>query len=297
MISNQPKVGWIGLGVMGFSMAQHLLHSDLEVSVFSRTREKAEPLLKQGATWKENPAELAQGVDFLFSMVGYPKDVEDIYFQQNGIFEGVTENTVLIDMTTSSPELAGNIATRARNMGAYSLDAPVSGGDIGARNGSLAIMCGGDEKAYNQTLDLFKIMGGNIDYFGSAGAGQRVKMSNQILIASTMIGTVEAMLYAEKANLDMGKVIQLIGQGAAGCWSLNQLGPRMIKEDWEPGFYVKHFIKDIKIALDDAEKMGLELKGLELAKCFYSEVISAGYPEKGTQVLLKVLRSMNKRTP
>ena len=170
MISNQPKVGWIGLGVMGFSMAQHLLHSDLEVSVFSRTREKAEPLLKQGATWKENPAELAQGVDFLFSMVGYPKDVEDIYFQQNGIFEGVTKDAVLIDMTTSSPELAGNIATRARNMGAYSLDAPVSGGDIGARNGSLAIMCGGDEKAYNQTLDLFKIMGGNIDYFGSAGA-------------------------------------------------------------------------------------------------------------------------------
>jgi 3-hydroxyisobutyrate dehydrogenase len=297
MISNQPKVGWIGLGVMGFSMAQNLLNSDFEVSVFSRTKEKAEPLLKQGAIWKENPAELTRGVDFLFSMVGYPQDVEDIYFHKNGIFEGVTKDTILVDMTTSSPELAENIATRARNMGAYSLDAPVSGGDIGARNGNLAIMCGGDEKAYNQTLDLFKIMGGNIDYFGSAGSGQRVKMSNQILIASTMIGTVEAMLYAEKANLDMGKVIQLIGQGAAGCWSLNQLVPRMIKEDWEPGFYVKHFIKDIKIALDDAEKMGLELKGLELAKYFYSAVISAGYPEKGTQVLLKVLRSMNKRTP
>ena len=296
MISNQPKVGWIGLGVMGFSMAQNLLHSGVEVSVFSRTREKAIPLLNQGATWKENPAELIQGVDFLFSMVGYPQDVEAIYFQKNGIFEGIGKDTVIIDMTTSSPELAENIASRASNFGAYSLDAPVSGGDIGARNGSLAIMCGGDEKAYDQTLSLFKIMGENINYFGGAGAGQRVKMSNQILIASTMIGTVESLLYAEKANLDMGKVIQLIGQGAAGCWSLNQLGPRMINEDWEPGFYVKHFMKDIKIALDDAEKMGLKLKGLELAKYFYSEVVNAGFPEKGTQVLLKVLKSLNKRS-
>ncbi|MBT3666409.1 MAG: NAD(P)-dependent oxidoreductase [Opitutae bacterium] len=294
MMSNQPKVGWIGLGVMGFSMVQNLLNSGISVSVFSRTKEKANPLLNQGATWKENPAELAEDVDYLFSMVGYPQEVEDIYFQKNGVFKSLKKETVIVDMTTSRPDLAKKIEVQANDIGAYSLDAPVSGGDIGARNASLAIMCGGNEKAYDETLGLFKIMGENIKYFGNAGSGQRVKMSNQILIASTMIGTVEALLYAERANLDLAKVIELIGQGAAGCWSLNNLGPRMIKGDWEPGFYVKHFIKDIGIALNDAEKMGLQLKGLELAKFFYSEVINAGYPEKGTQVLLKVLRSLNK---
>ena len=294
MLSNQPKVGWIGLGVMGFSMVQNLLNSGISVSVFSRTKEKANPLLNQGAIWKENPAELAEGVDYLFSMVGFPKEVEDIYFQQKGVFKSLKTESVIIDMTTSKPELAEKIAIQANEMGVSSLDAPVSGGDIGARNGSLSIMCGGNESAYNQTLGFFEIMGENIKYFGHAGSGQRVKMSNQILIASTMIGTVEALLYAEEANLNLDKVIEIIGQGAAGCWSLNNLGPRMITGYWEPGFYVKHFMKDIEIALSDAEKMGLQLKGLELAKFFYSEVINAGYPEKGTQVLLKVLRSLNK---
>jgi 3-hydroxyisobutyrate dehydrogenase len=175
------------------------------------------------------------------------------------------------------------------------LDAPVSGGDIGAQNASLAIMCGGDRKIYDQSLNLLQIMGKNVQFFGPAGSGQRVKMSNQILIASTMIGTVESLLYAERANLDLGKVIDLIGKGAAGCWSLNQLGPRMVNEDWAPGFYVKHFIKDMGIALEDAEKMNLKLKGLELAMTFYEQVKNAGHSENGTQVLMNVLRDLNEQ--
>jgi 3-hydroxyisobutyrate dehydrogenase len=189
--------------------------------------------------------------------------------------------------------LSQKISVYASERGCFSLDAPVSGGDIGAREARLAIMCGGNQQAYDKTLPLFQIMGRTINYFGEAGSGQRTKMSNQILIASSMIGTVESLLYAEKANLDLNQVIEMIGQGAAGCWSLNQLGPRMLKQDWEPGFYVKHFVKDMGIALNDAKKMGIRLQGLELAHQFYKKVSQSGYEEKGTQVLLKVLKDLN----
>ena len=198
-------------------------------------------------------------------------------------------------MTTSSPLLAERIAEKAKNLGSSALDAPVSGGDVGAKKGSLAIMCGGEQEIYDRCLNLLEIMGSNIQLFGLAGSGQRVKMSNQILIASTMIGTVEALLYAEKANLDLNKVIGLIGQGAAGCWSLNQLGPRMVQEDWAPGFFVKHFIKDMGIALEDAGRMNLKLKGLELAMSFYEQVKKEGCSENGTQVLMRVLRGLNQQ--
>jgi|TARA_B110000483_G_scaffold134979_1_gene161523 3-hydroxyisobutyrate dehydrogenase len=294
-MSHQLKVGWIGLGVMGFSMANHLLDKGLCLSVYSRTKEKANPLLDKGVNWVNSPAELVEEVDYLFSMVGYPSDVESIYFDANGVFRNLGEGKILIDMTTSSPALAERISRKATELGSFSLDAPVSGGDIGAQNASLAIMCGGDRKIYDQSLNLLQIMGKNVQFFGPAGSGQRVKMSNQILIASTMIGTVESLLYAERANLDLGKVIDLIGKGAAGCWSLNQLGPRMVNEDWAPGFYVKHFIKDMGIALEDAEKMNLKLKGLELAMTFYEQVKNAGHSENGTQVLMNVLRDLNEQ--
>jgi 3-hydroxyisobutyrate dehydrogenase len=289
----EAKIGWIGLGVMGSSMAQHIQNAGYSLSVYSRTKEKASSFLNQGANWANSPAELVDDVDYVFSMVGYPEDVQNIYFGNNGIFSGSCTDKILIDMTTSKPEIAESVALHGIEHGGYVLDAPVSGGDIGAKNKSLAIMCGGEKHIYEKAFPLFEEMGANIEYFGEAGAGQRVKMSNQILIASTMIGTVESLLYAESANLDLEKVIGLIGQGAAGCWSINNLGPRMISKDWEPGFYVEHFIKDIGIALDDAQRMGLNLKGLELASSFYKRVQDEGYQKKGTQVLLKVLKSLH----
>ena len=282
-------------GSYGIFHGKKFVKPGIELSVYSRTKEKAIPLLNCGASWADTPAELTREVDYLFSMVGYPEDVESIYFDDHGVFSNLEGGKVLIDMTTSSPLLAERIAEKAKNLGSSALDAPVSGGDVGAKKGSLAIMCGGEQEIYDRCLNLLEIMGSNIQLFGLAGSGQRVKMSNQILIASTMIGTVEALLYAEKANLDLNKVIGLIGQGAAGCWSLNQLGPRMVQEDWAPGFFVKHFIKDMGIALEDAGRMNLKLKGLELAMSFYEQVKKEGCSENGTQVLMRVLRGLNQQ--
>lgn len=289
----KPEVGWIGLGVMGASMAGHLVKQGCSLLVHSRTRSKAAQLIEMGAEWIDSPSEVAGNVDYLFTMLGYPEDVEEVYFGRAGIFSNLSRGTTLIDMTTSTPELSQKISVYASERGCFSLDAPVSGGDIGAREARLAIMCGGNQQAYDKTLPLFQIMGKTINYFGESGSGQRTKMSNQILIASTMIGTVESLLYAEKANLDLNQVIEMIGQGAAGCWSLNHLGPRMLNQDWEPGFYVKHFVKDMGIALNDAKKMGIRLQGLELAHQFYKKVSQSGYEEQGTQVLLKVLKDLN----
>ena len=289
----KTEVGWIGLGVMGASMAGHLVKQGCSLLVHSRTRSKAAQLIQMGTEWIDSPSEVAGNVDYLFTMLGYPEDVEEVYFGRAGIFSNLSRGTTLIDMTTSTPELSQKISVYASERGCFSLDAPVSGGDIGAREARLAIMCGGNQQAYDKTLPLFQIMGKTINYFGESGSGQRTKMSNQILIASTMIGTVESLLYAEKANLDLNQVIEMIGQGAAGCWSLNHLGPRMLNQDWEPGFYVKHFVKDMGIALNDAKKMGIRLQGLELAHQFYKKVSQSGYEEQGTQVLLKVLKDLN----
>lgn len=286
-------VGWLGTGVMGLSMANHLLNEGLSLTLFTRTRSKAEPLLAKGAHWADSPSELAQRSDFVFSMLGYPHDVEEIYCGENGVLAGCRPHSVLVDMTTSSPSLAVRISEMAVGRSCHLLDAPVSGGDIGAKNGTLAIMCGGEKETFERALPFLRVMGDKIELFGSSGSGQRVKMANQILIASTMVGTVEALLYAERAKLDPSRVIGLIGQGAAGCWSINQLGPRMVESDWEPGFFVKHFVKDMGIALEDSKQMGLELKGLALASEFYERVEKEGFSEKGTQILLKVLRKMN----
>jgi len=292
-MEKKVTVGWMGTGVMGTSMAGHLLASGFPLTLYTRTRAKADSLIAQGAQWANSPSEVAERSDFVFTMLGYPQDVEEVYCKGKGVLAGCRANSVLVDMTTSSPTLAAKISEKALERGCQLLDAPVSGGDIGAKQGTLAIMCGGEKEAFVRALPLLRVMGDKIELFGSSGSGQRVKMANQILIASTMVGTVEALLYAERATLDPSRVIGLIGKGAAGCWSINQLGPRMVESDWEPGFYVKHFVKDMGIALEDSKRMGLSLRGLALASEFYERVEKEGFSEKGTQVLLKVLRKMN----
>ena len=289
------KIGWLGVGVMGYSMAMHFLNAGFPLSLYSRTRSKAHALEERGAQWKDNPASVAEDSDVIFSMLGYPDDVESVLLGENGVVDGIAPGTMMVDMTTSSPELATRIEFKMVEKKAWSMDAPVSGGDRGARDATLAIMCGGERKSFDQVLPLLRVVGKEIAWFGPAGSGQQAKMANQILIASTMVGTVEALLYGERANLDLEHLIKVLSKGAAGCWSLLNLAPRMLKEDWQPGFYIKHFIKDMRIALEDAERMGIVLPGLELAAQFYDEAKIQGLEEKGTQALLRVLRSMNQK--
>jgi 3-hydroxyisobutyrate dehydrogenase len=280
-------IGFIGLGVMGKSMAHHLLKAGYPLLVYTRTKEKANDLIEEGAVWKGTVAELAKESDVVITMVGYPQDVEEIYFGEKGILANAKEGTYVIDMTTSTPTLAKKIyeAAKARNI--YALDAPVSGGDIGARQGTLTIMVGGDEEVFSACKPILERLGTNIILQGKAGAGQHTKMCNQIAIASNMIGVCEALAYAKRSGLDPFKVLESISQGAAGSWSLSNLAPRMLSGDFKPGFYVKHFIKDMKIALEEAEKMNLQLPGLALAKSMYEELAKAGEENSGTQALYK----------
>ena len=274
-------------------MAGHLLKAGYDVRIFTRTRQKAEKLLKIGAQWADSPGEAVEASDVVFSMLGYPEEVEEVMLGEKGVRDSLKEGGVVVDMTTSSPDLAIRIAHEMENKNGFALDAPVSGGDVGANNANLAIMCGGHRPAFDQVLPILEVLGNRIEWFGGAGCGQRVKMANQILIASTMVGTVESLLYAHRSSLDLNRVIDLIGRGAAGCWTLNQLGPRMVRGDWAPGFYIKHFIKDMGIAMEDAKRMGLDLKGLELALSFYELAKKENYLEDGTQALFKVLAKMN----
>ena len=292
-MSTKPKIGWIGLGVMGSPMVYNLLKAGYEVSVYTRTKSKAETVLDAGAQWIDQINDLAGYADILCTMVGYPEDLEAVVLGKGGTLAGMKPGSLLIDFTTSCPELAKRIAEAASEKGVLSLDAPVSGGDIGAKGGTLAIMCGGSDEAFTKAEPVLQKLGDKIKHFGGAGSGQRVKMSNQILIASTMVGMVESMLYAERAGLEVSEVIELIGKGAAGCWSINQLGPRILKNDWKPGFYIKHFLKDMKIALDDSQRIGLKLEGLALAKKFYSMTEAYDFENDGTQALMKILRSLN----
>ena len=292
-MSTKPKIGWIGLGVMGSPMVCNLLKAGYEVAVYTRTKDKADTVMAAGAKWMNQVNELAGHVDIVCTMVGYPEDVETVVLGEGGVLANMKRGGLLVDFTTSSPELAERMAEVASSKGILSLDAPVSGGDIGARGGTLAVMCGGSEDAFAMADPVLQNLGDKIKYFGGAGSGQRVKMSNQILIASTMVGMVESMLYAERAGLEVSDVIALIGQGAAGCWSINQLGPRILKNDWKPGFYIKHFLKDMRIALEDSERMGLQLEGLSLAKRFYSKAKDYEFENDGTQSLMKILRELN----
>ncbi len=287
------RIGWIGTGVMGKSMCSHLIKAGYEVSVFNRSKEKANELIELGAQWCSNPKEVADKSDIVFTIVGFPIDVKEVYLGENGVLRGIKEGSIVVDMTTSEPTLAQLIYDKAKKKGVFSIDAPVSGGDVGAREGTLAIMAGGDKDIYDQVLPLFELMGKNIAYMGKAGAGQHTKMSNQILIASTMIGVVESLLYAYKAGNDLNDVINVIGKGAAGCWSINNLGPRIVAGNFDPGFFIKHFVKDMGIALQEAKQMKLSLPGLALAYQFYISAMAMDLENLGTQGLYKVLAKMN----
>jgi len=283
----KTTIGFIGTGVMGASMAGHLIEAGYTVRVYTRTKAKAEPLLARGALWCDTPSELSASSDAVISIVGYPSDVERLYLAEDGIIANGKHGAIAIDMTTSSPSLARRIHAAAAARGMHALDAPVSGGDVGAREARLSIMVGGDREAFEAARPLFECMGKNIVLQGGPGAGQHTKMCNQIAIASGMMGVCEALAYAERAGLDPSSVLSSIESGAAGSWSLSNLGPRIIGGDFEPGFYVKHFIKDMKIALDAAEDMKLDLPGLSLARTLYERLSDKGYAEKGTQSLFK----------
>ncbi|SOC35165.1 NAD(P)-dependent oxidoreductase [Ureibacillus acetophenoni] len=283
----KEKIAFIGTGVMGKSIVKHLLAANYEVTVYTRTKEKAQSLIDQGANWAETPAKASKQKDIIFTMVGFPQDVEEVYFSENGILESAKQGAIVVDMTTSQPTLAKKVYELAKEKGISSLDAPVSGGDIGAQNGTLSIMVGGDQEAFDRLLPVFEKFGSNIVYQGEAGSGQHTKMCNQLLIATNMIGVCESIAYGLKAGLDLDKVMQSISTGAAGSWSLSNLGPKMLNGNYNPGFYIKHFIKDMKIAIDEAEAMGLELPGVKLSKEIYNTLLERGYGDNGTQALIK----------
>jgi 3-hydroxyisobutyrate dehydrogenase len=288
------RIGWIGTGVMGKSMCMHILKKGYAVSVYNLTKAKADDLCRLGAVWFDSPGDVAAHSDIVFSMVGEPPDVAQVILGKGGVLEHIRPGAVIVDMTTSEPSLAQRIYAEATRKSVSSLDAPVSGGDIGAREGTLAIMVGGDEAAFRRVLPVFELMGKNIARMGASGMGQHTKMSNQIVIASTMVGVVEALLYAHRAGLDLSNVIDVIGKGAASSWALNQLGPRIVKGDFAPGFYIRHFVKDMGIALLEARRMKLSLPGLALANQFYTAAMAEGLETDGTQALYKVLDRLNR---
>lgn len=283
----EKVIGFIGIGVMGKSMANNILKAGYKVVVYTRTKAKADELITNGALWCDSVKELAHKADVVISMVGYPQDVAEIYLGKNGVIQNLKAQSMIIDMTTSSPKLANEIYEEAKKYHIEALDAPVSGGDVGAKNATLAIMVGGDKQTYEKALSLLEFMGKTICYFGKAGSGQYAKMSNQIAIASNMMGVCEAIAYAKKSGLNPDDVLKVISTGAAGSWSLSNLAPRMLQGDFAPGFFIKHFIKDMKIAIDSAEAMNLDLPGLKLAKSLYEKLAKEGYENNGTQALLK----------
>lgn len=291
-LESPPRIGWIGTGVMGLSMCGHLMAAGCPATVHTRTKHKAEPLLAKGAAWAASPREVAQASDIVFSIVGFPPDVRQVYLAPDGVLAGLRKGGVAVDMTTTSPTLAVEIFNAAKAAGAHSLDAPVSGGDVGAKNAALSIMVGGEAAAFERVKPLFERMGRIILHQGPAGAGQHTKMCNQIVIAGTMIGVCESLLYATRAGLDPQAMLGAISKGAAGCWSLDNLAPRVLRDDFAPGFMIDHFVKDMGIALEEAERMGLRLPGLELVRGLYVEAARAGLGRNGTQALYLALRKL-----
>jgi 3-hydroxyisobutyrate dehydrogenase len=286
-------VGWIGTGVMGGPMCGHLIDAGHAVVVTSRTRERAEALLARGAVWAGTPAEVASVADVVFTMVGGPADVRAVTLGEGGVMATLRPGSVLVDLTTSEPSLAVEIAEAASARGAMALDAPVSGGDVGARNATLSIMVGGDAGALACVRPLLETMGKTIVHEGGPGTGQHTKMVNQILIASGMVGVCEALLYGYRAGLDLEAVLEAVAGGAAGSWSLSNYGPRMLRGDFEPGFMVEHFLKDMEIALRESSRMGLALPGLALAHELYVALKAQGGGRKGTQSLILALSRLS----
>lgn len=304
MQTRQPafRVGWIGTGVMGASMAKNLLDAGYPLTVTSRTRSKAEPLLAAGAAWADSPAEVAAKSDVVFVMVGYPSEVEAVILGERGVLKGFaqtkgTSRRIVVDMTTSRPSLAVEIERKAKAAGIESLDAPVSGGDLGARNRTLSIMIGGEGATVEAVRPLFEKLGTTIVHQGPAGFGQHAKMTNQILIAGNMAGVCEALLYAQKCGLDMTKTLASVEKGAAGSWSLSNLAPRILRNDFAPGFYVEHFIKDMGIALEEARRVGLKLPILALVEQLYQATAAAGDARSGTQALIRGLAALSESKP
>ena len=286
-------VGWIGTGVMGSSMCGHVLDAGYPVTVYTRTQARAQRLLDRGASWAECPADVARAADVIFSIVGFPRDVRTVLLGPEGVIDNASPGTTVVDMTTTEPSLAVEVYEAAQDNGLQAIDAPVSGGDIGARNAALSIMVGGDEAAVARVMPLLECMGKTIVRQGGAGAGQHTKMVNQILIASGMIGVCEALLYGYRAGLDLDTALESVGGGAAGSWSLANYGPRMLAGDYEPGFFVEHFIKDMGIALSEARRMRLALPGLALAHQLYVALEAQGGGRRGIQALLLALASMS----
>ena len=286
------RIGWIGLGVMGSSMCGHLLAKGFATTVHTRTRAKAEPLLARGAAWADSPRAVAQHSDVVFTIVGFPQDVREVVLGPEGTLAGSKAGNVLVDMTTSEPTMAREIDQAARARGVHSVDAPVSGGDVGAREARLSIMIGGDREVVEALQPCWEALGKTIVYQGGPGAGQHTKMVNQTLIATNMIGVCEALLYAYKAGLDLNTVLQSVTSGAANSWSLSNLGPRIINNNFDPGFFVEHFVKDMGIALDEAKRMNLALPGLALAHQLYLGLLAQGHGRDGTHALQLVLASL-----
>ena len=287
------RVGWIGTGVMGAPMCGHLLASGYPVTVFNRTPERARGLLERGAAWAESPQAVAQHADVVFTMVGFPDDLREIVLGPAGTLAGAGHGTILVDMTTSEPSLAREIYEAARARGVASLDAPVSGGDVGARAAGLSIMVGGDQDAFERVAPLLRCLGATIVHQGPAGAGQHTKMVNQILVASGMVAVSEALLYAHQAGLDLPTVLQSVSGGAAGSWSLTHYAPRILARDFAPGFRVDHFVKDMGIALAEARRMRLSLPGLALVEQLYLALVAQGDGRQGTHALVLALARLS----
>ena len=290
---NKTRIGWIGTGVMGSSMCGHLIDAGFSATVYSRTRAKAQRLLEKGANWADTPREVAEQSDVVFSIVGFPADVREVLLGEDGALAGAASGTALVDMTTSEPSLAVEISETAMECGVHAVDAPVSGGDIGAKNGTLSIMIGGEEAIVNALQPCWEAMGQTIVHQGGAGAGQHTKMVNQTLIATNMIGVCEALLYGYKAGLDLPTVMESVSSGAAGSWSLSNLGPRIMDNNFEPGFFVEHFIKDMGIALEESKRMGLTMPGLTLAHELYFSMQEQGHGKDGTHALELALAKMS----
>jgi len=292
-VSMNTRIGWIGLGVMGLSMCKHIMEKGYGTIVFNRTKQKALPLIEKGAVWTDSPREVAEKSDVIFTMLGFPDDVREVYFGKEGILEAVRPGAILIDMTTTEPSLAVKIYQAAKERGAFAVDAPVSGGDVGARNATLSIMVGGDLEVVEAVRPLLGIVGKSIIHQGTAGSGQHTKMCNQIVIAGTMIGVCESLLYGFMAGLDLPTMLNSIQGGAAKCWSLDNLAPRILRRDFDPGFFVEHFIKDMGIALKESVRMGLFLPGLALVHQLYVAVKAQGHGKAGTQALVLALEQMS----
>ena len=292
--SDGTRVGWIGTGVMGAPMCGHLLAAGHRVTVFTRTRRKAASLEEAGAVWADSPAEVAAASEVTFAIVGYPDDVREVFLGASGAVAGAGPGSVLVDMTTSDPALALEIYNAAKERGLGAVDAPVSGGDVGARNGTLAIMVGGDEADVSRIRPLLEMLGAGVFQVGGPGSGQHTKMVNQIIIAGGMVGVAEGLLYAQEAGLDLHEVMRAVSSGAAGSWSLSNYGPRILAGDFEPGFFVDHFVKDMGIALNEASAMNLHVPGLAVAHELYRALQDHGDGRKGTQALPLALARKSK---